>query len=77
MAFLDWVIPVINQVVGGDASMELTMAAQDDASPWTSSPSTLELSDVSHNHQYPALQGRGYFSELGVVRRKPCPSIPL
>ncbi|KAI0019071.1 adenosine deaminase/editase [Xylariomycetidae sp. FL0641] len=48
----------------GDASMELTMAAQEDATPWalpgdTSSPS------------HPSLPGRGYFQSLGIVRRKP------
>ncbi|EFQ29571.1 adenosine-deaminase domain-containing protein [Colletotrichum graminicola M1.001] len=64
----------------GDASMELTMAAQDDASPWevppaptptptlnaTSGPETaVTASDVG------SLPGRAYFSQLGVVRRKP------
>jgi len=53
--------------------MELTMAAQDDASPWAAPPSTLELPLATDTPQYPILQGRGYFSELGVVRRKPCP----
>ncbi|RDA85319.1 hypothetical protein CP532_4967 [Ophiocordyceps camponoti-leonardi (nom. inval.)] len=43
----------------GDASMELVMAAQPDASPWEepSSPSPLP--------------GRSHFSRLGIVRRKP------
>lgn len=45
----------------GDASMELIMAAQDDATPWTK---PAQSSDS-------AMTGRGYFSELGVVRRKP------
>ncbi|KAH0290001.1 adenosine-deaminase domain-containing protein, partial [Aureobasidium sp. EXF-3399] len=45
----------------GDASMELTMAQQDDQSPWTST-SVAEPDD---------LFGRGYFGTLGVVRRKP------
>jgi len=45
----------------GDASMELVMAAQDDATPWTK---PLQGPDN-------AMTGRGYFSELGVVRRKP------
>ncbi|KAI9734426.1 MAG: hypothetical protein M1818_006814 [Claussenomyces sp. TS43310] len=50
----------------GDASMELTMAAQDDATPWvlpsqSSGDAALEGS----------LNGRGYFSQLGIVRRKP------
>jgi len=41
--------------------MELIMAAQDDATPWTK---PAQVSDG-------AMTGRGYFSELGVVRRKP------
>jgi tRNA-specific adenosine deaminase 1 len=45
----------------GDASMELIMAAQDDATPWE------KPVDTDSN----GLTGRGYFSELGVVRRKP------
>ncbi|KAK8917350.1 hypothetical protein H634G_09068 [Metarhizium anisopliae BRIP 53293] len=52
----------------GDASMELIMAAQDDASPWDipPSPATTE-SDATAT----SLPGRAYFSQLGVVRRKP------
>lgn len=51
---------------GGDASMELTMAAQDDASPWVdeADPTKTELGSGS-------LPGRAYFSRLGIVRRKP------
>jgi len=45
----------------GDASMELTMAQQDDQSPWTST------SQVEPDELF----GRGYFGTLGVVRRKP------
>lgn len=45
----------------GDASMELTMAQQDDQSPWTST------AEVEPNELF----GRGYFGTLGVVRRKP------
>lgn len=45
----------------GDASMELIMAAQDDATPWEKPAATTAG----------ALTGRGFFSELGVVRRKP------
>ena len=41
----------------GDSSMELTIRAQKDPTPWP----------VRHD----ALMGRGYFSELGIVRRKP------
>ncbi|KAK3628046.1 hypothetical protein LTR56_008664 [Elasticomyces elasticus] len=43
----------------GDASMELTMAAQPDSTPWTSQPSEDDM------------LGRGNFDRLGVVRRKP------
>ncbi|KAK2026477.1 adenosine-deaminase domain-containing protein [Colletotrichum zoysiae] len=52
----------------GDASMELTMAAQDDASPWEVPPpgtAVAATADVG------SLPGRAYFSQLGVVRRKP------
>lgn len=45
----------------GDASMELTMAQQDDQSPWKST------SEVESDELF----GRGYFGTLGVVRRKP------
>ncbi|KAI5275117.1 adenosine-deaminase domain-containing protein [Aureobasidium subglaciale] len=45
----------------GDASMELTMAQQDDQSPWTST------SEAEPDELF----GRGYFGTLGVVRRKP------
>jgi tRNA-specific adenosine deaminase 1 len=49
--------------------MELTIAAQDDSTPWelptlSLNPSTAAAAVVSMN-------GRGYFSQLGVVRRKP------
>jgi tRNA-specific adenosine deaminase 1 len=46
----------------GDASMELIMAAQNDATPWEVSPAP----EVDT-----ALKGRGSFAELGTVRRKP------
>ncbi|OAR02839.1 hypothetical protein LLEC1_07419 [Akanthomyces lecanii] len=50
----------------GDASMENLMAAQEDASPW----------DVpaQADPEAGALPGRAYFSQLGVVRRKPARS---
>ncbi|KAJ4321078.1 hypothetical protein N0V84_005547 [Fusarium piperis] len=51
---------------GGDASMELTMAAQEDASPWPT-PAATELGLADEKY----LPGRAYFSHLGVVRRKP------
>lgn len=46
----------------GDASMELIMNLQDDPSPW---PVPLNLDPET-------LKGRSHFSELGIVRRKPC-----
>ncbi|KAF3068728.1 hypothetical protein CFAM422_007763 [Trichoderma lentiforme] len=57
----------------GDASMELIMAAQEDASPWelptpTPTPSSPQ-SAISESES--ALPGRAYFSQLGIVRRKP------
>lgn len=51
----------------GDASMELTMGVQDDATPWEARPWSTD-----DDHKGKHLLGRGYFSELGVVRRKPC-----
>ncbi|KAK7962415.1 uncharacterized protein PG986_003240 [Apiospora aurea] len=53
----------------GDASMELTMAAQADATPWEvpSSPAAAEPTPTAA----PLLPGRAYFQHLGVVRRKP------
>lgn len=44
----------------GDASMELTMAEQEDATPWTSTPDIVD-----------GMLGRGHFDRLGIVRRKP------
>ncbi|KAI9692254.1 MAG: hypothetical protein M1822_006484 [Bathelium mastoideum] len=51
----------------GDASMELTIAAQDDATPWSAQLLAAHIDAEQSND----LLGRGYFSELGVVRRKP------
>lgn len=49
----------------GDASMELTMAEQEDATPWSSSPDD-------------GMLGRGHFDQLGIVRRKPSrPDAPI
>ncbi|MCJ1387667.1 hypothetical protein MMC18_000510 [Xylographa bjoerkii] len=50
----------------GDASMELTMNAQPDATPWQHEAFLGDGENVG-----PVLQGRGFFSELGIVRRKP------
>jgi tRNA-specific adenosine deaminase 1 len=47
----------------GDASMELIMESQIDATPWPESSTT--GSGVGH------MMGRGHFDQLGVVRRKP------
>lgn len=50
----------------GDASMELTIAEQDDATPWLQAPAE------------DAMLGRGNFDHLGVVRRKPArPDAPV
>ncbi|KAF4984280.1 hypothetical protein FZEAL_492 [Fusarium zealandicum] len=49
----------------GDASMELTMAAQQDASPWQTP--AMEAISVANT----SLPGRAFFSQLGIVRRKP------
>lgn len=51
----------------GDASMELIMSAQEDSTPWPFLDEGLEEGSVSGT-----LNGRGYFSQLGRVRRKPC-----
>ncbi|KAI1379991.1 adenosine deaminase/editase [Hypoxylon crocopeplum] len=71
----------------GDASMELIMASQEDATPWdvpeltpitpapdTSPASPIHTSSSTPTPTHPAvssLPGRAYFSQLGVVRRKP------
>ncbi|KAK3397857.1 adenosine deaminase/editase [Sordaria brevicollis] len=56
----------------GDASMELIMAAQDDASPWEiPSPTPGETPAPAPTDDTTSLPGRAYFSQLGIVRRKP------
>lgn len=56
----------------GDASMELTISAQQDASPWkTPLPPHLMPEGASESAPELALLGRACFSQLGVVRRKP------
>ncbi|KAF5023488.1 hypothetical protein F66182_4439 [Fusarium sp. NRRL 66182] len=52
----------------GDASMELTMAAQADASPWEI-PTPITTAPKSSDK--PFLLGRACFSHTGIVRRKP------
>ncbi|KAI2681803.1 hypothetical protein DTO013E5_1566 [Penicillium roqueforti] len=58
----------------GDASMELCMAAQEDATPWEISQQEASLSEIQ-DAELPdtetLLDGRAHFSLLGVVRRKP------
>ncbi|CAN8100675.1 unnamed protein product [Discula destructiva] len=64
----------------GDASMELTIAAQDDSAPWEAplSRRMMERNGLSPNEDRTTsstpdllLLGRACFSHLGVVRRKP------
>ncbi|KAI9849445.1 MAG: hypothetical protein M1837_004065 [Sclerophora amabilis] len=66
--------------------MELLMSNQADPTPWpvpahnTPSASTSDIQDSistsDDDGPQPLLHGRGYFSELGVVRRKPCSFSP-
>lgn len=56
----------------GDASMELVMNTQQDATPW---PLAVPVAVAEGDLQ--SLPGREYFSELGIVRRKPCTSLIL
>ncbi|OTA56828.1 hypothetical protein K449DRAFT_387201 [Hypoxylon sp. EC38] len=66
----------------GDASMELIMASQEDATPWELPPETLPNTTTTSSPTpsspistpTPSLPGRAYFSQLGVVRRKPARS---
>ncbi|KAL3495445.1 adenosine deaminase/editase [Aspergillus germanicus] len=55
----------------GDASMELCMAAQDDPTPWAIPLQETEPGHTSTHTTTPLLSGRGDFSKLGIVRRKP------
>ncbi|KAJ5085795.1 hypothetical protein N7532_010566 [Penicillium argentinense] len=50
----------------GDASMELCMASQEDATPWE----VVRESSSARSHEE-MLDGRAHFSLLGIVRRKP------
>jgi tRNA-specific adenosine deaminase 1 len=54
--------------IGGDASMELTMAAQEDASAWEAPIPTTRAPDPNADT---SLLGRACFSRTGIVRRKP------
>ncbi|CBY00524.1 similar to tRNA-specific adenosine deaminase [Plenodomus lingam JN3] len=64
----------------GDASMELVMSTQEDATPWTTAPATVTSPSASTSTSKPppptptteaALRGRTNFSLLGLVRCKP------
>ena len=58
-----------SQAPCGDASMELTMASQQDATPWSHAAPSSKPEDMI---------GRGHFDRLGVVRRKPArPDAPV
>ncbi|KAI9883674.1 MAG: hypothetical protein M1823_004556 [Watsoniomyces obsoletus] len=50
------------------------MAAQDDPTPWPLDSEELSstISTAAEPSDIKTLHGRGYFSQLGVVRRKPC-----
>lgn len=51
--------------------MELIMAAQEDDSPWQLPCSTSADKQPNPLEAETALPGRAYFSQLGIVRRKP------
>jgi tRNA-specific adenosine deaminase 1 len=55
----------------GDASMELVMQAQEDATPWELPQLSQGHSEGVSNSSDAEMKGRGHFSELGIVRRKP------
>jgi len=55
----------------GDASMELIMQAQKDSTPWQLPESTSGVLNDGADETPLDLKGRGFFSELGIVRRKP------
>lgn len=72
----------VSEAPCGDASMELTMAKQEDATPWSSHssssgtdmPTMKDDSPVLNSPQQvaaPTMHGRGHFDQLGSVRRKP------
>ncbi|KAK3100973.1 hypothetical protein LTR53_018656, partial [Teratosphaeriaceae sp. CCFEE 6253] len=53
----------------GDASMELTMRSQSDATPWPVPAVTATTDEISDRND--DLPGRADFARLGIVRRKP------
>lgn len=60
-----------SKVPCGDASMELAISAQDDASPWDAPLPPHLMDKVDGDAPELALLGRACFSQLGVIRRKP------
>ncbi|CAK3957622.1 related to tRNA-specific adenosine deaminase 1 [Lecanosticta acicola] len=67
-----------SQAPCGDASMELTMAEQEDATPWTTPPPSAISSSPSEPSEEITMLGRGHFDQLGIVRRKPSrPDAPI
>nr|POE88180.1 trna-specific adenosine deaminase 1 [Quercus suber] len=56
----------VSEAPCGDASMELTMAEQEDKTPWSDRSALSPANSASET-----LLGRGHFSRLGIVRRKP------
>ncbi|KAJ5309738.1 uncharacterized protein N7443_002199 [Penicillium atrosanguineum] len=54
----------------GDASMELCMATQEDATPWEVTRDA-NIGPNSESAEESMLDGRAHFSLLGIVRRKP------
>jgi tRNA-specific adenosine deaminase 1 len=61
----------------GDASMELVMQAQEDATPWELPQLPQGQPEGVLNNRAAEMKGRGCFSELGIVRRKPGRFSPL
>jgi tRNA-specific adenosine deaminase 1 len=55
----------------GDASMELIMQAQEDPTPWQLPELASDVLSDGVDETSLELKGRGFFSELGIVRRKP------
>jgi tRNA-specific adenosine deaminase 1 len=58
----------------GDASMELVMDAQEDATPWTSAPEPVNAAQQTQGgspSEVTVLRGRSHFGHLGALRLKP------
>ncbi|KAK5136401.1 hypothetical protein LTR08_003527 [Meristemomyces frigidus] len=77
----------VSEAPCGDASMELTMAEQEDATPWPATANAkppgpthdaAEAPSVVQQEEDTQLLGRGHFDQLGIVRRKPArPDAPV